>query len=136
MKRKKEGLKQRIVYSEEYRKWVVTQIEEHGKTVLQMERELNLEDTTIYKWLYKYSNKLKKKGVLVMQKESEEEKTKGLLKKVAELERIIGQKQMKIDFLEKMIEIGSDQLGVDIKKKFSTPPSTGLEQTGKDTSTD
>lgn len=135
MKRKKQELNQRIVYSEEYRKWVVKQIEEHGKTVLQMERELNLQDATIYNWLYKYSSKLKKKGILVMQKESEEDKTNALQKKVAELERIIGQKQMKIDFLEKMIEIGSDELGVDIKKKYSMPPSTGSEQTGKDTST-
>jgi hypothetical protein len=36
---------------------------------------------------------------------------------------------MKIDYLEKMIEIGSDELGVDIKKKFNTPPLTGSELT-------
>ena len=44
-----------------------------------------------------------------------------LKKKVAELERIIGQKQVLLDFKDKMIEIAEQTYGVKIKKKFSTP---------------
>jgi len=33
------------------------------------------------------------------------------------------------DFLEKMIELAKDNYGIDIKKNFDTPPSTGSEKT-------
>jgi hypothetical protein len=55
-----------------------------------------------------------------------------LQKRIADLERIVEQKQLNIDFLDKMIEIAEDQYGVDIKKNFDTPPSRGSEKTSKD----
>src|SRR5581483_11380531 len=121
-KKRKEGLRQRVFYSESYRKQVVKEIEEEGLGVLAASRKYGIGYQTIYMWLYKYSKNLKKKGILVRQMESEESKTKELEKRIAELERIIGQKQMQIDFLEKAIEIGSGELGVDIKKKYFTTP--------------
>jgi transposase len=62
--------------------------------------------------------------------ESESYKTARLQQHVAELERIIGQKQLEIDFLGKLLEIGSEELGFDIKKKFSTKPSSGTVTAG------
>ena len=50
--------------------------------------------------------------------ESEAIKTKQLLERQAELERIIGQKQIEIDFLNKLMEIASQELKTDIKKIF------------------
>jgi hypothetical protein len=44
---------------------------------------------------------------------------------------VVGQKQLNIDFLEKMIELANVQYGVDIKKNFDTPPSTGSKKTSK-----
>ncbi|EKO78685.1 hypothetical protein LEP1GSC068_2737 [Leptospira sp. Fiocruz LV3954] len=38
--------------------------------------------------------------------------------KIKELESVVGQKQMKIDFQEKMIELAEKEYCVDIKKKF------------------
>ena len=67
--------------------------------------------------------------------QSEAQKTKELLQRVAELERIIGQKQLEIDFKEKMIELASDELGVDIKKKYNTKQSSGTESIPKNTTT-
>jgi hypothetical protein len=72
----------------------------------------------------------------VKQKDSEQEKRKALEQRIAELERIVGKKQMQIDFLEKMIEIGSQDLGVDLKKKFSTKPLDGSETIKKNIPTD
>jgi hypothetical protein len=46
-----------------------------------------------------------------------------LKQKVAELERIIGQKQLLIDFKDKMIDLAEETYGVEIKKNFSTQPS-------------
>ena len=42
---------------------------------------------------------------MIVQQDSEEAKTQELLKKVAELERLLGQKQMEIDYQSKLIEI-------------------------------
>jgi hypothetical protein len=62
---------------------------------------------------------------LVLQMESESYKSKELEKRIKELEAALGRKQLEVDFLNKMIEQGKKELGVDLKKKFSTPPSTG-----------
>ena len=62
--------------------------------------------------------------------ESESHKTKELLKRIAELESVIGRKQMEIDYLDKLVEISSKELKVDLKKNFDTgswPTSTGSE---------
>ena len=58
-----------------------------------------------------------------------------LKKKVADLERIIGQKQIMIDFKDKMIELAEEAYGVDIKKKFSTLQSNTSGTTGNNTDT-
>ena len=49
---------------------------------------------------------------------SVETKNSELQKRVADLERVVGQKQLEIDFLNKLLEIGSSELGFDLKKKF------------------
>ncbi|MDI9877789.1 transposase, partial [Flectobacillus sp. LFS242W] len=64
-----------------------------------------------------------KKGTkMIVQQDSEEAKTQELLKKVAELERILGQKQMEIDYQSKLIEIASKELDIDLKKSFKPTP--------------
>ena len=50
---------------------------------------------------------------------------------VKELERIVGQKQILIDFKEKMIEIAEEKYGIEIKKKKGSQPSSGSGKTGK-----
>jgi hypothetical protein len=67
--------------------------------------------------------------------ESEAYKTQQLLQRLAELERIVGQKQMEIDFLNKLLEIGSEEMGFDLKKNFSTKLSNGTGSTEKGTAT-
>jgi transposase len=83
--------------------------------------------------LYKYSPYHEQKCTLVVQMKSEEIKNSELQKRVAELERVVGQKQLEIDFLNKLLEIGSSELGFDLKKNFNTSPSNGTEGIGKST---
>ena len=64
-------------------------------------------------------------------KQSSAQKIKELEAKVKELERAVGQKQLMIDYLEKMMEIAEDELGIDIKKNSDTPQSTGSGKTKK-----
>jgi len=58
-------------------------------------------------------------------KDSSTQKLKALEQKVKELERTVGQKQVQIDYLEKMIDIAKDDLNIDIKKNSDTPQSSG-----------
>ena len=67
--------------------------------------------------------------------ESESYKTKELEKRIQELEAALGRKQLEIDFLNKLIDLGKEELGVDLKKKLFTPPFNGSETTNQNTNT-
>lgn len=82
--------------------------------------------TSVYRWLQEYSG-IEKGVKQVVQMESEAEKTKRLLQQVAELERVVGQKQLEIDYLNQTLEVASAELGYDIKKKYALRPLNGLE---------
>jgi hypothetical protein len=56
---------------------------------------------------------------MVVQKESEAQRTSQLLVQVAELERRLGQKQMQLDYLEKLVELASKEYSIDLKKNFN-----------------
>jgi transposase len=135
MKSKKRELRVNRYFSDEFKIQKVKEIEQNLISVTQISKEYSVTRWSIYNWIYKYSNHLKKGINQVVQMESEQEKNKKLQQRIAELERIVGQKQIQIDFLEKMIEIGEKELGVDLKKKLSTQPLTGSDKTKKDTGT-
>ena len=61
--------------------------------------------------------------------ESEQQKTLYLQQRLGELERIIGQKQMEIDYFNKAFEILSEEVGYDLKKKYEQQRLSGLEKT-------
>ena len=65
---------------------------------------------------------MKKGEKLIVETESDTRQLLSFQKKIAELEQIIGQKQILIDFKDKMIELAELEYGIDIKKKFSTKP--------------
>jgi cell division protein FtsI/penicillin-binding protein 2 len=60
---------------------------------------------------------------MVVESDSDTRQLIELKKRVSELERIIGQKQIVIEFQDKMIELAEENYGVDIKKKFFSSPS-------------
>ena len=76
---------------------------------------------TIYKWIHLYSREEKPTRTIVESK-SDTAKILALQKRIAELERLVGQKQVQIEFQEKMIEIAEETYKVDIKKKLGGKP--------------
>ena len=76
-----------------------------------------------------------KKERLIIETQSDTRELLALKKKVADLARIVGQKQILIDFKDKMIDIAEEMYGIDIKKKFSTRQSDTSSDTAKDTPT-
>lgn len=131
----KELKKVKRIFSEEFKRKKVKEIEEKLTTVLEISREYKVSCTSVYKWLYKYSLNFKKELTQVVQMESEQEKTRKLKAQIAELERALGRKQMELDFANKMLEIASEEVGEDLKKKYGTPPLNGSESTGNSTAT-
>jgi len=64
-------------------------------------------------------------------KQSSSSKLKQLEARIKELERTVGQKQIMIDYLDKMIDIAKDELDIDIKKNYNTQQSSGSDRTNK-----
>ena len=124
-------IKQKRFFSEEFKKAKVKELVEKRITVRQVSRLYEVSRVAVYKWIYKYSAHHQQKSILVVQMESESHKTQQLLQRVAELERTIGQKQLEIDFLNKVLEIGSEELGFDLKKNFSVKVSNGTDTESK-----
>ena len=63
--------------------------------------------------------------------ESTSKKLKDQEARIRDLERAVGQKQLKIDYLEKLIEIAGKDLGLDLKKNSGTQLSSGTRKTGE-----
>jgi predicted RNA-binding protein with EMAP domain len=75
----------------------------------------------------------KKQERMIVESLSDTKKIIALKEKIKELEQAVGQKQIQLDFLEKMMEIAQEEYGVDIKKKFSISPSAGSGSIAKNT---
>ena len=118
-------IKSRRSFSEAFKREKVKDLVEKRISMKQLCRLYEVSRTAVYNWLYAYSPHHEQKTILVVQMESEAHKSQMLQQRVAELERVVGQKQLELDFLNKLFEIGSQELGFDIKKNLSTKLSNG-----------
>lgn len=112
--------KQNRRFSASFKKEKVKQLESGKVTALQLSRIYDVSTTAVYKWLRKYGKSLPSGERLVVEKESEGEKLMELLKQIADLERKVGRQHLEIDYLQKVIEYGSDYTNTDIKKKYES----------------
>lgn len=127
-----EAERRKRIFSEAFKKQIVQEIERKQTTISQVRKAYQVSYNSVSRWIEKYST-ISKKGVrLVVEMESETKKMLELQKKVAELERIIGQKQILIDFQDKMIEIAEQTYQIDIKKKSEQTPSSTSGDIEKD----
>jgi transposase-like protein len=123
--------RRRRTFSESFKRKKVGEIEQKITTVSQVCKQYEVSQTNVYKWLSKYGDSYKKGIKTIVEMESDTRKILELRKQMAELERIIGQKQIQIEFRDKMIELAEETYGVDIKKKFDTEHSSGSGKTAK-----
>lgn len=111
--------KTRRVFSLEFKKEKVGLIEQGKLRISEVCKTYEVSDPAVRKWLLKYG-KLPKTERIVVEKISEEQKNTELLKKIAELERVIGQQQLQLIYKESVIESASEFLGDDIEKKYNS----------------
>jgi transposase len=134
--RSKPAIREKRIFSEELKKKVIQDLVSKKTTIRRVMAEHQVSATSVYKWLYKYSAYHERKCTLVVQMSSESAKNTELQQRLGQLERIIGQKQLEIDYLHKLLEISSSELGFDLKKSFSSPPlnGSGAAKSNMDTS--
>lgn len=133
--REKFSLRPQRIFSEALKKKAVADVESGKASVLAVSREFGVSFQAVYGWLKKYSRHLHSSKTMVVQMDSEAYKSKELEKKIQELEAALGRKQLEIDFLNKLIDQGKEELGVDLKKKSFTPPFNGSGSTKGNTDT-
>lgn len=113
----------------------VREIEQRKTKVSEICKAYEVTPTNVYKWLNKFGNMKNKKERVIVESQSDAQQLLALKKKIADLERIIGQKQILLDFKDKMIDIAEEMYGVDIKKKLSTEQSNTTGKTENNTPT-
>ena len=113
------------VFSEEFKRQKVREIEQKQTSISEVSKAYQVRANNVRKWVEKYSSSYKKGVRLVVEMESDTKKLIALQARIAELERIVGQKQLTIDFQAKMIDLAEQDYGIDIKKKFETKSSSG-----------
>ena len=131
MKTELKRIRKKRKFTEELKRHLVKEFESGKYSVLELSRLHGISVQNIYYWIYKYST-VNQRGYRVVElKESSMMKVKALQKRIEELERIIGQKQIQIDYLEKMIELASKDYQIDIKKNSDTPQLGGSKKTSQ-----
>lgn len=120
-------------FSDDFKKAKVRELEKNITSIPDICKTYSVSRSSVYKWIYKYSIMAKKQIKQVVEAKSDTQKIRALEDRIKELERIVGQKQLLIEFKDKMIEIAEATYNVDIKKKVGSKLSSGTTSTGKNT---
>jgi transposase len=123
--------RQRRIFNETFKKSKVSEIERNILSIAELCKEHQVSRSAVYKWIYKYSLMRKQENRQIVEPESETRKVLLLKQELAEMHRVIGEKQLKVDFLEKVIDLAEEEYGLDIKKKFTAKSSYGIGPTEK-----
>lgn len=124
-------LRKRREFSEQIRRKAVKEFRSGTYTAKELADLYHCSSQTIYRWIYKYSPGDSPQVNVVEMSESTDKKVNDLHDKIAQLERALGQKQIKVDFLEKMIDLAEGEYNLDLKKSSSSKRSSGSGRTDK-----
>jgi len=110
-------------YSTAFKKQVVQEYED-GATLYELDKKYGITGrTTIKKWVQKYSRKGLRHKLMVIQTPEEQNETKELKKKIAQLEKAVAQLTLDKLMLESTLEVVEEELG-ELPKKSGEPGSS------------
>lgn len=127
----KRKLRKRRKFSEQIKRQAVADFRSGKHTALELADLYHCCYQTIYQWIYKYSPADSPSVNVVEMSKSSDQKVKDLQHKIAELERMLGQKQIQVDLYEKMIELAEAEYDLDLKKSSSSSRLSGSGKTKK-----
>ena len=119
-------------FSEDFKLKIVKEYESGEFSVVEMTKIYDISYQTIYNWIYKYSKYNKQSIQVVEMRDSQAHQMMQMEARIKELEQAVGQKQMNIDYLEKMIDLAKDHYDIDIKKNSNTLHYGGSKNIKKD----
>ena len=123
--------KQVRIFSRGFKQQKVREIERILTTVGEVSKEYEVSRTAVYKWLDAYSVDNHRKVRCIVEPMSDSKKIEDLKARIKELEQMVGQKQIQLEFKDKMIELAEERYKVDIKKKFGSKRSSASGTIGK-----
>jgi transposase-like protein len=103
-------------FSDSFKIKIVRELERKKTRVSEVCKAYEVTDTAVYKWIDKFGSK-KKPSRTIVESKSDTSKILALQKRIAELERALGQKQLELEFNQKLIEFAEKKFDIDIKKK-------------------
>ena len=121
--------RQNRYFSEDFKRKKISELDRNLITIAELCREHQVSRTSVTKWIYKYSGMRKKGLKQVVEVKSDSRKLLQMKEEIKELQRIIGEKQIKLDFQDKLITLAEREYKVDIKKKLSGRLSSGTGST-------
>lgn len=114
--------RRRRSFSEEFKRAKVREIDQKVTRIADVCRQYEVSEHSVLRWVRLYSGQYMKSVRTIVESESDTKRLLEMQAKIAELERALGQKQLQLDFKDKMIELAERMYGVDIKKKFGVKP--------------
>jgi transposase-like protein len=126
-------LKQQRQFSPTLKRSIIDSFDHGRMSAKQISREYNVSESTVYRWIYKYSQHNTKGTIIVMDKKKQHNEVQALKQRIAELERAIGTKQMQIDYYEMYVKTMDELAPEELKKKWKSPDYTGSTRHEKST---
>jgi len=123
MKKSVQKLRSNRIFSEQFRRSRVEEYESGEMTVLEIARTYGVSSQSVYRWIHQYSVYEQQGLKIVEHSQSKSRQIEQLKKQLAEMERLLGRKQIQVEYLEEMIELAREEHGIDLKKNSDTPPS-------------
>lgn len=109
-------------FSDEFKMKKLQELDRGQTTIAEICKAYEVSATSIYRWQEKFSPMKNKKERLIVESQSVTQEILALKARIAELERSVGQKQIMIDFKDKMIDLAEETYKIDIKKNFGSQP--------------
>jgi len=132
----KKGLKrskEQRYFSEAFRQARVKEYEEGQVSVIEICRAYKVSKNAVYKWIRKYSTLYEKRITKVVEEKSETKKRLRLEKQVNELEQLIGQQQVKIEYYKKLVDLIEQHYQIDFEKNSDWKSWNGSSSTDPNT---
>ena len=125
--------RERRYFSEDFRRARVKEIEQGQVSVGEISRAYHVSQTAVYKWVKKYSCLYHKAVVKVVEEKSEAKKRLSLEKQVKDLEQLIGQQQVRLEFYKKLVKMTEERYNIDIEKNSDWKSLNGFLSTDLNT---
>jgi transposase-like protein len=114
--------RRRRTFSDTFKRDKVRQIELGLIRLSEVSKQYNVSYTAIYRWLRKFGVHKETPERIIVETMSDTRALREMKERLAELERLVGQKQIEIDFYQKMIDLAQEHYGIEIKKNYFTQP--------------